>query len=365
MHDQEELERLEALYRQIIPEEKILTSEQEDQKILNLAKNHLDRNDKLKVVSIERYKKARAIWAGLSIAAVFLIGILLNPISESYRNPISESPKALPLADGQVIDIDDGSEHQQIASDDLEAPEDEKLVAESVLDSTPNSESPEALPPVDEQVIDMGDRSERQQIASDDLDASDVQTLVVESVLDSRPNRESPKALSPVDEQVIDMGDGSEHQQIASDKLDASEVQTLLAESVLDSKPNRESPKALLPIDGQMIYMGDGSERQQIALDDLDAPELQTLIAELVLRGELDNAESLLAYFRSRHPEFSAKMIDMDDGAERKQIATDDLDAPELQNLIAELVMRGEFDNAKALLAHFRSRYPEFRAEKR
>ncbi len=150
MHDEEELERLESLYRQVMPEEKILISEEEDQNILNLARNHLDSGGTPKVVSIERYKKARVTWSGLSIAAGLLIGIMLNPISESNRNAVS-------------------------------------------------------------------------------------------------------------------------------------------------------------PVDGQMIYMGDGPERQQIALDDLDASELQTLIAELVLRGELDSAEALLAYFRSRYPDFSAK----------------------------------------------------------
>jgi len=148
MHEEDdELERLEALYKQVMPEKKILISEEEDRYILNLASNHLESGRVSKVVSIERYKKARVIWSGLSIAAGLLIGIMLNPISESNRNAVS-------------------------------------------------------------------------------------------------------------------------------------------------------------PVDGQMIYMGDGAERQQIALDDLDATELQTLIAELVLRGELGSAETLLIYFRSKYPDF-------------------------------------------------------------
>lgn len=151
MHDEEEeLERLESLYRQVMPEEKIIISEEEDQNILNLARNHLDSGGTPRVVSIERYKKARVTWSGLSIAAGLLIGIMLNPIGEFSRNAVS-------------------------------------------------------------------------------------------------------------------------------------------------------------PVDGQMIYMGDGPDRQQIALDDLDASELQTLIAELVLRGELDSAEALLTYFRSKYPNFSSK----------------------------------------------------------
>lgn len=150
MHDEEELEQLESLYRRVMPEEKILISEAENQKILNLARSHVDRGGTPKVISIDRYKRARVTWTGLSIAAGLLIGIMLNPITEFGR-------------------------------------------------------------------------------------------------------------------------------------------------------------KAVAPIDGEMIYMGDGPERQKIALDDLDASELQTLIAELVLSGELDRAESLLAYFRTKYPDFSAK----------------------------------------------------------
>ena len=150
MHDEEELKSLESLYRQVMPEENVLISEEEDQNILNLARKHLDSWGTSKVVSIESKKKARVTWSGLSIAAGLVMGIMLNPIGDFNRN-------------------------------------------------------------------------------------------------------------------------------------------------------------AVAPVDGQMIYMGDGPERQQIALDDLDAAELQTLIAELVLRGELDSAEALLTYFRSKYPDFSSK----------------------------------------------------------
>ncbi|EAQ96112.1 hypothetical protein [Congregibacter litoralis] len=149
MHEDKELEGLESLYKQVMPEAPIFISEEEDQQILNVARSHLDRSDKTKVVSIAQYRRARVAWSGLSIAAGLLIGIMLNITSEPDSSTAS-------------------------------------------------------------------------------------------------------------------------------------------------------------PINEQMLYMGDGPQRTQVALDDLDASELQTLIAELVLRGEIDNADALLDYFRSRYPDFSA-----------------------------------------------------------
>ena len=109
-----------------MPEEKALISEEDDQNILNLARNYLNNGDKPQVLSIERYRKARVASSGLSIARGLLIGIGLNPISEINRNAISP-------VDGEILYMGDGPERQQIALDDLDASELRTLIAELVL----------------------------------------------------------------------------------------------------------------------------------------------------------------------------------------------------------------------------------------
>jgi hypothetical protein len=126
MDDDKELEELEALYSSVMPEEKILGSEEEDTRILNLAMAQLDSERTAAVVPIARYKKARVMWSGFSIAAGVLIGILFNPISDSRLNQF-------PFGDEQIVYMGEGAERQLISLDELDAPELQTLIAELVL----------------------------------------------------------------------------------------------------------------------------------------------------------------------------------------------------------------------------------------
>lgn len=126
MHEKDELDSLESLYRAVMPERRILPGEQEDQKILNLARNQISSSVSEKVVSLQRYRKARAVWSGLAIAAGLLMGIVINPIADSIRDPHG-------LIDSQMLYMGEGPNHQAVALEELNAEELQTLIAELVL----------------------------------------------------------------------------------------------------------------------------------------------------------------------------------------------------------------------------------------
>ena len=126
MNDTEELERLEVLYKHVIPVNLVQITEKEDQAVINLARNHLHSKYSRTVVPIHQFRRAKIKWASLSIAAGLLIGIMLNP------NKIN-SPSMAPSDDGHIVRMGENISHQQNSVNDLEADELQTLIAETVL----------------------------------------------------------------------------------------------------------------------------------------------------------------------------------------------------------------------------------------
>lgn len=83
----DELDELEAIYRDTIKTPIGVTTQGEDSTVLELARRNIAIDDTTNVISIEHFRKARAIWSGFSVAAGILLGYLINAPIDQINEP--------------------------------------------------------------------------------------------------------------------------------------------------------------------------------------------------------------------------------------------------------------------------------------
>jgi hypothetical protein len=75
MTSDHELEELEQLYRSIVPDESAGAPEEVAAKVKYFAREHINQIESKKVVSINKYRRAKASWSGIGLAAGIILGI--------------------------------------------------------------------------------------------------------------------------------------------------------------------------------------------------------------------------------------------------------------------------------------------------
>jgi hypothetical protein len=124
--DKYELEQLEALYKEVASKRMNLTSKENDDAILQRAQDHINASVNPKVVSMNQYRKGKAIWSGFSIAAGLLLGL-------SIKIPDGKIAAPLPSFDHTLTYMGESNIPLPVDIDNLNAEEMQLVIAELVM----------------------------------------------------------------------------------------------------------------------------------------------------------------------------------------------------------------------------------------
>tara|TARA_R110002072_G_scaffold190881_4_gene347759 strand:+ start:312 stop:782 length:471 start_codon:yes stop_codon:yes gene_type:complete len=99
-----ELEELEQLYRSVVPDLREAAPDEVTAKVKHAAEAHLSRLGSGKVISIGEYRKTKAFWSGIGLAAGITLGVFLGTLGGSQVSPDDRGAGMVFMGQKQAIE---------------------------------------------------------------------------------------------------------------------------------------------------------------------------------------------------------------------------------------------------------------------
>lgn len=99
-----ELEELEQLYRSVVPSQREAAPDEVTARVKHAAEARLNRMGSNKVVSMGEYRKTKAFWSGIGLAAGIVLGVFLGTLGEGLLSPDDHAPGMVFMGQGEAIE---------------------------------------------------------------------------------------------------------------------------------------------------------------------------------------------------------------------------------------------------------------------